>query len=67
MAAAGKQSFFLNGGKDLRTATAGADSPETFDVNLPKQRFAYEHTFTKKGTYVVHDKQGKTSCTLFVT
>jgi len=64
--AAGKQFFFVNGGKDPRTATSAADSPETFDVNLPKQRFAYEHTFTKKGTYIVHDKQGKTSCTLIV-
>jgi len=64
--ATGKQFFFVNDGKDPRTATSAADSPETFDVNLPKQRFAYEHTFTKKGTYIVHDKRGKTSCTLIV-
>lgn len=64
--AAGKQFFFVNAGKDPRTATSAADSPETFDVSLPKQRVAYEHTFVKKGTYIVHDKRGKTSCTLFV-
>lgn len=42
--APGKQFFFVNGGKDPRTATAAADSPESFDVSVPKQRVAYEHT-----------------------
>lgn len=34
-------------------------------MSVPKQRVAYERTFTNKGTYVVHDKLVETICTLF--
>ena len=62
------QFFFVNNdAKGAHKIASAKSDPEQFTVSLPKKRFAYEHTFHKKGRYDVTDPTTHHTMTVFVS
>jgi hypothetical protein len=66
-ATVGEQIFFINNSAEAQSLKTAAGSPESFQVDLPKNTSTYARAFKTKGTYVIEQAGGKTSLTLLVS